>query len=136
MAQMVILLVWSRAGMMVGAFFRCRRANCPTWWSFSPSVRPAGSVFAALTFAVAAFSPADDRRPRGGHDHRLHLQRARRAAQQGGGRAVGLLLAILTAVGFASAFLGSALIMPTAGIRHLACLPRDARCDDWPEQPL
>ena len=56
LAQGVIVLLWSRAGMMVGAFFPIDESNANALWEFLAIGSAVGSIFAALTFAVAAFS--------------------------------------------------------------------------------
>lgn len=56
LAQGVIVLLWSRAGMMVGAFFPIDERNANALWEFLAIGSAVGSIFAALTFAVAAFS--------------------------------------------------------------------------------
>ena len=56
LAQGVIVLLWSRAGMMVGAFFPIDESNVGALWEFLAIGSAVGSIFAALTFAVAAFS--------------------------------------------------------------------------------
>ena len=54
--QLVILLVWSRAGMMVSAFFPVFAQDTHLLMQFLLVGSAIGSVFAALTFASAAFS--------------------------------------------------------------------------------
>lgn len=54
--QGVIVLLWSRAGMMVGAFFPIDESNAHALWEFLAIGSLVGAVFAALTFAIAAFS--------------------------------------------------------------------------------
>jgi uncharacterized membrane protein len=54
--QGVIVLLWSRAGMMVGAFFPIDDSHANALWEFLLIGSLVGSVFAALTFAIAAFS--------------------------------------------------------------------------------
>lgn len=56
LVQGVIVLLWSRAGMMVGAFFPVDERNANALWEFLLIGSLVGSVFAALTFAIAAFS--------------------------------------------------------------------------------
>ena len=54
--QLVILLLWSRAGMMVNAFFPLHAGDMVGLLEFLAIGSAVGSVFAALTFASAAFS--------------------------------------------------------------------------------
>src|SRR5690606_19538041 len=56
LAQLVILLVWSRAGMMVNAFFPIQPGDMGTLLEFLAIGSAIGAVFAMLTFATAAFS--------------------------------------------------------------------------------
>lgn len=112
LAQGVIVLLWSRAGMMVGAFFPIDESNARTLWEFLAIGSAVGSIFAALTFAVAAFSLpmiADrdvDMITAGVSSIHAVLRN----------KAVMLLWAtiivILTAVGFATGLLGLGLLMP------------------------
>ncbi len=111
-AQGVIVLLWSRAGMMVGAFFPIDESNVRTLWEFLAIGSAVGSIFAALTFAVAAFSLpmiADrdvDMITAGVSSIHAVLRN----------KAVMLLWAAiivaLTAIGFATALLGLGLLMP------------------------
>ena len=112
LAQGVIILLWSRAGMMVGAFFPIDDSNADTVWQFLAIGSAVGSIFAALTFAVAAFSLpmiADrdvDMITAGVSSIHAVLRN----------KAVMLLWAtiivILTAIGFATGLLGLGLLMP------------------------
>ncbi|MEM9532461.1 MAG: DUF2189 domain-containing protein [Pseudomonadota bacterium] len=54
--QVVILLVWSRSGMMLNAFFPIEQGGTGVVLQFLGIGSLIGSVFAALTFASAAFS--------------------------------------------------------------------------------
>jgi uncharacterized membrane protein len=54
--QLVILLLWSRAGMMVNAFFPLHAGDRSGLLEFLVIGSAVGAVFAALTFASAAFS--------------------------------------------------------------------------------
>jgi len=56
LVQMVILLVWSRAGMMVTAFVPIETGEWASLLEFLAIGSAIGSLFAALTFAAAAFS--------------------------------------------------------------------------------
>ncbi len=112
LAQGVVVLVWSRAGMMVGAFFPIDDANPWALWEFLAIGSAVGSVFAAITFAIAAFSLpmiADrevDMITAGVSSINAVLRN----------KAVMLLWAgiivVLTAIGFATALLGLGLLMP------------------------
>lgn len=54
--QMVVLFTWSRAGMMVSAFVPIEPGDPHSLLEFLAVGSVLGSVFAALTFAAAAFS--------------------------------------------------------------------------------
>lgn len=56
LVQLVVLMLWSRAGMMVNALVPVERDDLRTWLEFLLIGSAAGSVFAAFTFASAAFS--------------------------------------------------------------------------------
>jgi uncharacterized membrane protein len=56
LCQLVIVLLWSRAGMMVNAFVPLVEGNLRTLLEFLLIGSAVGSIFAAITFAVAAFS--------------------------------------------------------------------------------
>lgn len=56
LAQLVVLLVWSRAGMMVSAFVAIDPQDWHTLAEFLLIGSAVGSVFAALTFAAAVVS--------------------------------------------------------------------------------
>lgn len=56
LVQMVILLVWSRAGMMITAFVPIETGELASLLEFLAIGSAIGSLFAAVTFAAAAFS--------------------------------------------------------------------------------
>ncbi|GAB2492078.1 DUF2189 domain-containing protein [Arenimonas alkanexedens] len=112
LVQLVILLLWSRAGMMVNAFVPIEDGSARALLEFLLIGSLAGSVFAALTFAIAAFSLpmiADrdvDMVTAGVSSVNAVLRN----------KSVCLLwatiIALLTAVGFLTAYLGLLVIMP------------------------
>jgi uncharacterized membrane protein len=112
LAQLVILLLWSRAGMLVSALVPVVDGDWRTLVEFLAFGSLAGSVFAALTFAIAAFSLpmiADrdvDMVTAGVSSVHAVLRNKGVLAQWA------LLIAVLTGLGFATAFLGLALVMP------------------------
>jgi uncharacterized membrane protein len=112
LAQLVVLLVWSRAGMMVSAFVPLDPDNWRTVAEFLLIGSAAGSVFAALTFAAAAVSlpMIADREV----DMITACVSSINAVLRNKGPMLlwAFLLALLTAVGFATAYLGLVLIMP------------------------
>ena len=112
LGQMVILLLWSRAGMMVNVFFPVSPDDVRAVIEFLLIGSAAGSVFAALTFATAAFSlPAIA-------DRDVDMVTACVSSVNAvlHNKAVmlwwALLIALLTAIGFATAFLGLIVVMP------------------------
>lgn len=112
LAQGVIILVWSRAGMMVGAFFPIEPDNVTTLVEFLAIGSAVGSIFATITFAVAAFSLPMIA------DRDVDMITAALSSIHAvlRNKAVMLLWAaiivVLTAVGFATALLGLGLLMP------------------------
>jgi uncharacterized membrane protein len=110
--QGVIVLLWSRAGMMVGAFFPIDESNASALWEFLLIGSLVGSVFAALTFAIAAFSLpmiADrdvDMITAGISSANAVLRNKAVMAQWAA------ILVVLTAIGFATGLLGLGVLMP------------------------
>lgn len=112
LAQGVIVLLWSRAGMMVGAFFPIDESNAHTLWEFLAIGSTVGSIFAALTFAVAAFSLPMIA------DRDVDMITAAVSSVNAVLRNKMVLLlwaaiiVVLTAIGFATALLGLGILMP------------------------
>lgn len=112
LAQGVIVLLWSRAGMMVGAFFPIDESNADTVWQFLAIGSAVGSIFAALTFAVAAFSLPMIA------DRDVDMVTACVSSINAVLRNKGVMalwagiIVVLTAAGFATGLLGLALLMP------------------------
>ncbi len=112
LAQLVILLLWSRAGMMVNVFFPMQPDNVRALVEFLLIGSAVGSVFAALTFASAAFSlpMIADREV----DMITACLSSIQAVLRNKPAALlwAFLIVLLTAIGFATAFLGLVLVMP------------------------
>lgn len=112
LAQGIVLMLWSRAGMMVNALVPIERDDLRTWIEFLLIGSAAGSVFAVLTFAIAAFSLpmiADrdvDMVTAGVSSVNAVLRNKGVAAQWA------LWIVLLTALGLATAFVGLVLLMP------------------------
>ena len=112
LGQLVIVMVWSRAGMLVSAFVPLAEGNRRALLEFLVIGSALGSVFAAITFAVAAFSlpMIADRNV----DMVTACLSSIRAVLCN--KAVMLLwatlIALLTTAGFLTAFLGLVIIMP------------------------
>lgn len=112
LVQMVVLLLWSRAGMMVNAFVPVEDGSMASLIEFVAIGSAIGSVFAAVTFAIAAFSlpmiaDRDVDMVTAGISSVNAVLRNKPAAITWAA-----LIALLTAVGFATAFVGLAVIMP------------------------
>ncbi len=112
LVQGVIILLWSRAGMMVGAFFPIDDSNAQALWEFLAIGSAVGAIFAWLTFAVAAFSLpmiADrdvDMITAGISSVNAVLRNKAVCALWAG------IIVVLTALGFASGLIGLGLLMP------------------------
>ncbi|WP_188310331.1 DUF2189 domain-containing protein [Arenimonas fontis] len=112
LVQLVILLLWSRAGMMVSAFVPVHEGDTRALLEFLLFGSLAGSVFAAFTFAVAAFSLPMVA------DREVDMITAGLSSVNAVLRNKGVtllwaaLIVVLTALGFATAFLGLAVVMP------------------------
>lgn len=132
LGQGVIVLLWSRAGMMVGALSPIIEGDTHALWEFLAVGTLVGAVFAALTFAVAAFSLpliADrnvDMVTAGiSSVHAVLRNKAVMALW-------GLLIVVLTLVGFATAFLGLAVIMPWLAYAAWHAYRETLEPADWP----
>ena len=112
LVQLVILLLWSRAGMMVNAFVPIEDGSTRALLEFLLIGSLAGSVFAMLTFAVAAFSLpmiADrdvDMVTAGISSVNAVLR------NKGACALCAAIIAALTALGFLTAYLGLVVVMP------------------------
>jgi len=133
LAQLVIVMVWSRAGMLVSAFVPLADGNLRALLEFLAIGSALGSVFAALTFAVAAFSlpMIADREV----DMVTACVSSIRAVL--GNKAVMLLWAtmivLLTTAGFLTAFLGLAIIMPWLAYATWHAYRETLDASGWPE---
>nr|WP_282452896.1 DUF2189 domain-containing protein [Lysobacter sp. CAU 1642] len=112
LAQLVILLLWSRAGMMVNVFFPMQPDNWRALLEFLLIGSAVGSLFAALTFASTAFSLPMIA------DREVDMITACLSSIQAVLRNkpamlvwAGLIV-MLTALGFATAFIGLVVVMP------------------------
>ncbi len=110
--QLVILLVWSRAGMLVTVFVPMPEGDLSALLEFLAIGSAVGSVFAAFTFATAAFSlpMIADRDV----DMVTACVSSVNAVLRNKTTMLlwAALIAMLTAVGFATLYLGLVLIMP------------------------
>lgn len=112
LGQTVVLLLWSRAGLMVNAFVELDPANSRSIVEYLLIGSAAGSVFAVLTFAIAVLSLPMIA------DRDVDMVTAAVSSVNAVLRNKGpmlvwaLLIALLTAAGFATGLLGFALVMP------------------------
>ena len=132
LVQGVIVLLWSRAGMMVGAFFPVDGSNASTLWEFLVIGSAVGSLFAALTFAVSAFSlpmiaDRDVDMITAGISSMHAVLRNKPAMLVWAGAIV-----LSTAVGFATACLGFAVLMPWLAYAAWHGYRETLQADAWP----
>ena len=110
--QMVVLFTWSRSGMMVSAFMPIEPDNIQSLIEFLAVGSAVGTIFAALTFATAVFSlpMVADRDV----DMVTAVVSSVNAVLRN--KRVALiwasLIALITLIGFATAFVGLGLLMP------------------------
>lgn len=132
LCQLVIVLLWSRAGMMVYAFIPLVEGDLRTLLEFLLIGSAVGSIFAAITFAVAAFSlpMIADREV----DMVTACISSIRAVLRN--KRVMLLWAalvvVLTAAGFATAFLGLGIVMPWLGYAAWHAYRETLDASSWP----
>lgn len=135
LAQLVILLVWSRAGMMIHVFFPAEPGDWLALVEFLAIGSAVGSVFAALTFATAAFSlpMIADRDV----DMITACVSSVNAVLRNPGVMVlwAALIVVLTGIGFASACLGLALLMPWLAYAAWHAYRETLDASAWPELP-
>jgi uncharacterized membrane protein len=110
--QMIVLLLWSRAGMVVNALVTIEDGSLRSLVEFLAIGSAIGAVFAALTFAASAFSlpmVAD----RDVDMVTALLSSVNAVLRNKPACAVwAVLIALLTALGIATAFVGLVLVMP------------------------
>ena len=132
LAQGIVLMLWSRAGMMVNALVPIERGDFATWAEFLLIGSAAGSVFAALTFAIAAFSlpmiaDRDVDMVTAGVSSVNAVLRNKLVALQWAG-----WIALLTALGFLTGFLGLVLVMPWLAYATWHGYRETLDASDWP----
>ena len=131
--QGVVVLVWSRAGMMVGAFFPLDPDDANALWEFLAIGSAIGSIFAALTFAIAAFSLpliADrnvDMVTAAVSSVNAVLRNKRVMLRWA------LLIVLLTAAGIATAFVGLGIVMPWLAYSAWHACRETLNPEGWPE---
>lgn len=133
LVQLVIILVWARAGMMVTAFIEVRTGDTRALVEFLLVGSAIGSLFAALTFAASAFSLPMIA------DRRVDMVTACVSSAHAVLRNKwvllqwGLLICALTAFGFATALLGLGLVMPWLGYATFHAYRETIDASAWPE---
>lgn len=135
LAQLVILLLWSRAGMTVSALVTIQPGDLRTLFEFLLIGSAIGSVFAAFTFAVAVFSLpmiADrdvDMVTACISSVQAVLQNKLTMLCWAG------TLALLTALGFATVFFGLVVIMPWLAYACWHAYRDTLDASSWPQLP-
>ncbi len=132
LAQLVVLLVWSRAGMMVSAFVPLQPGDWQALFEFLLIGSAIGSIFAALTFASAVLSlpmiadrEVDMITAVVSSIHAV-LRNKRVMALWA------LIIAVLTGIGFATAFVGLVLIMPWLAYASWHAYRETLDASEWP----
>lgn len=132
LGQMVVLLLWSRAGMMVNAFVPIEDGSLLSLLEFLAIGSVLGSVFAALTFALTAFSlpMIADRDV----DMVTACISSVNAVLRNKPAALvwAALIVALTAFGMATAFLGLALVMPWLAYAAWHGYRETLVAEEWP----
>lgn len=132
LAQLIILLVWSRAGMMINVFFPAEAGDITSLIEYLVIGSAIGSLFAGFTFATAAFSLPMIA------DRDVDMITACISSVNAVLRNKftmawwALLIALLTALGFATAFLGLAIIMPWLAYAAWHAYRETLDASSWP----
>ena len=135
LGQGVIILLWSRAGMMVGAFFPFDGGDPGAFWEFLALGSAVGAVFATLTFAVTAFSLPMIA------DRDVDMVTAGVSSVNAVLRNKGTcllwaaIIAVLTAVGFLTAYLGLVVVMPWLAYSAWHAYRETLDASGWAELP-
>lgn len=131
--QLIILLIWSRAGMMLNAFFPIESGDQQALLEFLLIGSLIGSVFAALTFATAAFSlpMIADRKV----DMVTACVSSINAVLRNKAVMVwwAFLIAVITAIGFATVFVGLIVVMPWLAYAAWHSYSQVLDASDWPQ---
>lgn len=112
LVQMVVLMIWSRSGMMLNAFLPVEEGSWPVLVEYLAIGSVIGALFAGFTFALSAFSlpmiaDRDVDMVTAGVSSINAVLRNKKAML-----VWATLIIVLTVVGFATAFLGLGLVMP------------------------
>ncbi len=135
LGQVVILLLWSRAGMIVSALVTIEPGDQRTLFEFLLIGSAIGAVFASFTFAVTVFSLPMIA------DRDVDMVTACISSVQAVLRNKRTMLcwaatlALLTALGFATAFLGLVVIMPWLAYACWHAYRDTLDASSWPQLP-
>jgi uncharacterized membrane protein len=132
LAQMVILMIWARSGMMLNALFPVETGELQVVLQFLLLGSAIGSVFAAMTFATAVFSLpmiADrDVDMITGIVSSIHaVLRNKRVCALWAATIIAL-----TALGIATAFLGLIVVMPWLAYAAWHAYQETLDASEWP----
>ena len=130
--QLVVMLLWSRAGMMLAVFVPMQAGDTAAMLEYLAIGSLVGSVFAALTFAVAVLSLpliAD----RDVDMVTACISSVNAVLRNKGVMALwALLIALLTALGFATAFVGLGIAMPWLAYSSFHAYRDTLDASTWP----
>ncbi len=130
--QLVIILIWSRSGMMLAAFLPVPAGDTDALIEFLAIGSAVGSIFAAITFAVAAFSLpmiADrDVDMVTACISSIHAVLRNKPAML----VWAAILCVATAIGFATALLGLGLVMPWLAYSTFHAYRNTIDASAWP----
>ncbi len=133
--HMVLLFTWSRSGMMVSAFMSIEPGNSRSLIEFLAVGSAFGTIFAALTFATAVFSlpMIADRDV----DMVTAVVSSVNAVLRNKRVTLlwALLIALVTLLGFATAFIGLGLFMPWLAYAAWHSYRETLDCSVWPKLP-
>ena len=132
LVQLVVMLLWSRAGMMLTVFVPLHQGDNRALLEYLAIGSLVGSVFAALTFAVAVVSLpliAD----RDVDMVTACISSVNAVLRNKGVMALwAMLIVLLTALGFATAFVGLGIVMPWLAYASFHACRDTLDAGDWP----
>ena len=132
LVQLVVMLLWSRAGMMLTVFVPLHEGDPRALAEYLLIGSLVGSVFAALTFAVAVVSLpliAD----RDVDMVTACISSVNAVLRNKGVMALwAVLIALLTALGFATAFIGLGIVMPWLAYSSFHAYRDTLDASGWP----
>ncbi len=133
LAQMIILLIWSRSGMVLNAVFPLEQGELGVLLQFLAVGSMIGAVFASFTFATAAFSlpMIADRDV----DMITACVSSINAVLRNKTICLfwAFLIVLLTVLGFATAGIGLVVIMPWLGYAAWHSYRETLDASDWPK---